>query len=1744
MKAPQHGVGFDLELDGRNHLRDVGAIGGEGEFRRQNPADPAAALRDLDDFAARGSFVYGHNIYWHDLPWLRKANPRLALLQQPAVDTLVLSSIAFAEHPYHHLVKDYKLVRAASSDPVADSRLAATLLQDASQRLHQIAAANPLFLRVVRSLAERGLTAISPAAAAGARHFFGDISGPSPDLDGDLTTLLAGRACHRALRGLLPIAAQPAETVLALLFVVAWLRVAGSHDTASQSVVMPWVRRQLPAVTSLLHQLRDVPCDEASCRWCVAVHDPVRQLQRWFQHPDFRPQPTLVGSTLPAQRAIVEAGFRNEPLLALLPTGGGKSLCFQLPAINRYLRRGHLTIVISPLQSLMHDQVDNFAQKTGAPLARALTGRLSLPERREVLDAVSSGQVGLLYVAPEQLRNSTFKKVIAMREIGAWVFDEAHCLSKWGHDFRPDYLYAARFVHEFSDQQQVPAAPIVCVTATAIPEVRVEIVEHFQRELGQRLQEFDGHAPRENLTLRVEVTEAVAKVARLRELVAETLARSLTGSVLVYTATRSNAEKTAQLLRQTGIAAEAFHAGLTPTDKKDVQGRFLSGQLRVVCATNAFGMGIDKSDLRLVVHFEIPGSLEAYVQEVGRAGRDGLPAEAVLLFAPADIETQFRLAANSRLDQQDLQGILRRIRHLARLPKQHEEAEAICTTGEILRDDAVAERIDPNDRGAPTRVITAIAWLERGRFLRRDENATAMFQGRPRVQNCEEARQRIEAIPLPPHKAKAWLQILERLINAEADAGLSSDDFLDLPGRLGAVTTTHAEAGRIVLSTLGEMQKAGLLTSGVLLTAFLRHGVAEASTTVLDQSARLEARMLDLLRATAPDVEAGRGYPLSVRELTRQVLEGHADSTPTRVRHVLSAMADRSQEARPTAPGLRLQFTSHDHCLVTVSGTWDQIVDTAQRRHHLASLCLQRMLTNLLSNQPKGQARGGSLLAEFTLDELQQDMAQDLVLRSAPSRDPVAELEYALLFLHRIEAIVLHKGLAVFRQAMVLRVPRELPRRPFTKEDFQGLAEHQDERTVQIHIMHEFAQRQAASPTEGLTLLDDYFRLPRDVFLSRHFKGRREQLGRATGQDSWRRIVAELNRSQRQIVESALTKSALVLAGPGSGKTRVVVHRCAYLLRVKRVPARSILVLCFNRSAAIELRHRLQALVGDDARGVLVQTYHGMALRLVGRSPVELLEDGEALDEAFRKLMRQAAAMLVSGGIASGEAAGDTAPDDVRDRLLAGFRYILVDEYQDIDAEQYQLVSAIAGRTLLDGDRKLTVLAVGDDDQNIYEFRHANVQFLRQFEQDYDASRFSLVENYRSTAHIIAAANQLIAKNPERLKVGAAIRIDERRQQEPAGGALHTSAHPARGRVQVLEVGPRAGQAIAVRDELQRLRHVVREFDWEHCAVLSPRHWLLDDVRTVLEGAGIPTRRRVDPARSFSLFRLREVQAFLRAVEAEQPELDAARLQELLQALRREFPREQNLDLVERTLAALLVEHGEQALPRSLVREFFGEVLAEQRRERTVGKGVMLSTVHGSKGLEFDHVILLDGGWQPRNNDTPEQLRRLYYVGMTRARQSLTIMQVAGGAAWVRAFAGDAFHRSPASATAGAAEHAHLRYELLGLGGLWLSFAGVDDEHEAIDRAMRALATDDALQLVSRGDRLFLADASGRRLGAFSKKAAADWSTRLEQVVGVRVAAILERRREDEGEEYRDHPRRDSWQLVLPEIVYREVDRG
>jgi ATP-dependent DNA helicase RecQ len=321
----------------------------------------------------------------------------------------------------------------------------------------------------------------------------------------------------------------------------------------------------------------------------------------------------------PLQEEIVTAALDGADVFALLPTGGGKSLCFQLPAL---LRPG-LTVVVSPLIALMKDQVDALSA-TGVA-ATFLNSTLGEKESRERLRGLYQGEYRLLYVAPERLMLATFLEKLREWRINLVAIDEAHCISEWGHDFRPEYRQISRL------RSELPGVPFMALTATATERVRSDIVKQLQL---QDPQVFVGSFNRANLVYRV-----VAKDSPTKQVTAFLRSRK-NESGIIYCQSRKSCEALAERLVEAGFAARPYHAGLADGERSGNQDLFLRDEVRIICATIAFGMGINKPNVRFVLHHDLPKNVEGYYQETGRAGRDGLPSECVLLFSPGDVVKQ------------------------------------------------------------------------------------------------------------------------------------------------------------------------------------------------------------------------------------------------------------------------------------------------------------------------------------------------------------------------------------------------------------------------------------------------------------------------------------------------------------------------------------------------------------------------------------------------------------------------------------------------------------------------------------------------------------------------------------------------------------------------------------------------------------------------------------------------------------------------------------------------------------------------------------------------------------------------------------------------------------------------------------------------------------------------------------------------------------------------------------------------
>ncbi|MCY4263233.1 MAG: RecQ family ATP-dependent DNA helicase [Gammaproteobacteria bacterium] len=1696
-------LSIDLEVDKHKRIHAIGAVRSDNEKSfKFSGRKLGTALEELDAFAGGTEFVLGHNLISFDLPILKANKPDLRILERPVVDTLLLSPLAFPTNPYHSLVKHYQdggLRRRQVNDPELDSRLALDVFGD---ELVSLSKAPPDLLAAWHRLCisqDKGKDQVLD-------QMFCKLRGqqrPSKAESGmAIWRRLECSACINVIRELI---AEPDKYGWSLAYALAWIWVAGGN-----SVMPSWVRHQFPQTGQIVSRLRDTACVARDCAWCRKHHDATKELNNWFGFDAFRPEPKDARGK-PLQQSIVEKTMAREHVMGILPTGTGKSLCYQIPALSRYNKTGALTIVISPLVALMADQITGL-ESHGIHCCATINGLLSSPERADALDRLRMGDIGILLISPEQLRSVTIRRALDQREIGSWVLDEAHCLSRWGHDFRPDYRYVSRFIGEQAKGGPVPT--VLCLTATAKPDVVEDICRHFRERLGIELTVFDGGSERTNLIFEVVQTTADQKFSDLQQVLEVYLPDDVPGGAIVYCATRSHTELVANFLKQKGFLADFFHAKLLPETKKEVQRQFIDGDLRIIAATNAFGMGIDKPDVRLVIHADIPGSLENYLQEAGRAGRDREPARCVLLYVADDVERQFGMSAASQLTREQIHSILRALRKLDR--NKRYQGDVVATAGEILLGADQPSEIDTATDD--TRVRTAVAWLEESQLLTREENVVSVFPSSLRVASIAEAKARLEANnKLAVGYRDQLMQIAEALMNASPDEGISTDELM-------VITRLDPQGVR---AALFDLERLGIASNDMALTAFVHTGagISHPSRQRLEETVAVETALISHMREAAPDLGKGDRSPLNLRIAAQKLKdEGLIDPLPERLYRILSSLAnDGRGEDYGSGGSLQVRKQDRETAWITLQREWSALEETATLRREAAGLLLEHFLECL----PAG-SRGTDQLAETTLGKLMQVIESDLELKSR-IRHPEKLLERSLLWLHEQEVLRLNKGLTVFRTAMTIRMEQQ-KNRGFTKADFSPLEIHYKGRTLQIHVMMEFAEKGLAAITDAMRLVRDYFELPEEDFLEKWMPGRDKEIGRQTTPASWYKIVESLNDAEQQLIvadQRVRQSDLLVLAGPGSGKTRVLVHRIAWLIRVARAAPRSILALAYNRHAAVEIRHRLNDLIGRDARGVTVLTCHGLAMRLAGESFAGRTEQLE--EQSFRDVINRAVAILEGKELLPEDA------DDRRQRLLEGYRWILVDEYQDIGPEQYELISAVAGRTRSDTSEKLTLFAVGDDDQNIYSFIGASVEFIRRFEADYGARQVHLLANYRSTAHIVAVANALIEPAKNRMKAGYPIRINRARARDPAGGSWSSLDPVSQGKVQILPVGnDYISQASVILTELLRLSELVEKWDWSRCAVIAREWKTLVPVRTLCESHAMAQQIRVQMANEDInyFWHLRQTRALIRWLNCQQLQFVNTKV---LRDWVETCPTDRWQELMAQAINEYALESDDSDIPVLNFIEWMAEWCRDFRRRQ---RGLLLLTAHRAKGLEFDHVVVLDGDWNRLGADEDfDAQRRLYYVAMTRAQHTLTLAQLKKS----RSFQSELLEHSSIYIrqsmehlpTSNAVYYKHVQPTLKDVD---LGFVGRYRSTHPAHGIIKALSVDDKLEVqVDEQGRWLLLDSQSRQVGRLAKSFKPPKQMRCRSAT---VFAIVSWSRDSTDPQWHNNLKCDVWEVVVPSLIF------
>ena len=1431
---------------------DYGAVREDGAVLHSH------SKADFDAFVSKCDTVCGHNIINHDLKYTAlRCNPTI-------VDTLYLSPLLFPKRPYHHLVKDDKLQVDELNNPVNDSMKARDLLNDevaAWNRLSQCR--QEIYYQLLHETDQ----------FKGFFKYIGYNSTLQQSLSLDWVQIILkefeGKVCSHADFDTL-VRQYPVELAYCLA-------VIGADDLFS--ITPAWVTRNYPEVVNVINLLCNTSCGD--CDYCRNRLDAHNGLKEFFGYDEFR---TFDG--VPMQQQAVESAIRGESLLTIFPTGGGKSLTFQLPALMAGRNTHGLTVVISPLQSLMKDQVDNLAAR-GISEVVTINGLLDPIERSTAIQQVADGTANILYIAPEMLRNMTIERLLTGRNVVRFVIDEAHCFSAWGHDFRVDYLYIGDFIRQLQEKKHLNQnIAVSCFTATAKQKVISDICDYFRAKLGLELKVFAANAERKNLRYSVLHADTPdEKYNLLRSLI---LGHNC--PTIVYVSRTKRTKLLAEHLFRDGIRALPFNGKMEAAEKVKNQNAFMSGKAQVIVATSAFGMGVDKKDVGLVVHYNISDSLENYVQEAGRAGRDPqMQAECFVLFSDGDLDKHFILLNQTKLSISEIQQVWKAIKELT-----SKRENVSCSPLDIARQAGWGEEVEDVE----TRVKAAIAALENAGFIQRGSNSPHIFATGIAVKNMDEARRKLTVSPLFDEQSREEAaRIIKSLISARATAegrGAEAESRVDyLADILGLSKGT-------VIRNINLMRQDGLLADSRDMQAWISKSTSQRN---LDIILKLEQFLLQRFGEEAQRI--------NYKELNEDAQKaGLTYSNIKRLRMLLHFLSLKGYI-----------YKQEHHFSESVSVRLQASKDVTKARfERRMDIC--RFIVDAL-NAGRDASKEMTLVYFSIVELLQQFVAsQQETMFTDHEKPTIADIEEALLYLTKTELVKIEGGFIVIYNTM--QIGRIVDRRTrYGKEHYRLLDEFYKQRIRQIHIVGEYANLMVRDYNAALRFVNDYFTLDFRKFINQYFKEeRRAQIDQNITPAQYNKLFGELSNRQCEIIDDKQSKYIIVAAGPGSGKTRVLVHKLASLLLLEDVKHEQLLMLTFSRAAATEFKKRLISLVGNAAHYVEIKTFHSYSFDLIGKLG--------NLDEA-KDVVRLAAEMIENGNVEQSKTAKSV---------------LVIDEAQDMGADDFRLVLA-----LMRQNEEMRVIAVGDDDQNIYAFRGSDSRHMQSLVSQEGARIYEMTDNYRSAKAVVNCANRFVLRIPGRLK--------------------HTPIQSASGE---------EGKVVTLKSLLDAEIKVQGS-----TAILTRTNEETMQMAYELEQRGL----HATVAQSMGGFRfgnLAEVRYFLKQLgKKDEVTISKEKWQEAKQRTLDTYATSSCLSVMRQFFADF--EATRQFYYRSDLHEF----IIESNIEDFIAaddKSVFVSTIHKAKGREFDTVYLLSP--VPDGKDVNDM--RAYYVGLTRARRNLFLV--------------------------------------------------------------------------------------------------------------------------------------------------------
>ncbi len=1459
----------DVEVGLKDHkIHDIGALRHDDTtFHKTSKEELFTFLNDID-------YICGHNIIHHDAQYLFSDKACRWIL----VDTLYVSPLLFPERPYHRLVKDDKLISEQMNNPVNDCKKAKDLLLD------EIACWNSL---------PKEKRILFASLLKDKKEFEGFLSMVSAEYINEgiaelIKELYTGKICQHADLDML-IKQYPCGLAYALALI---------ETTDYRSITPGWVLYNYPEVEFIVKFLRHTACREG-CDYCHTQLDVLHNLKAFFGYEHFR---TYEGE--PLQERAAQAAVKGKSLLAIFPTGGGKSLTFQLPALMAGRSVHGLTVIISPLQSLMKDQVDNLADR-GITDAVTINGMLDPITRALSIQRVEDGEASLLYIAPEMLRSKTIEKILMARHVIRFVIDEAHCFSSWGQDFRVDYLYIGKFIREYQQKKKCKnPIPVSCFTATAKQKVIQDICDYFKQTLNLDLELFASTASRTNLHYSVIHADSDNdKYLKLRELVAESDCPTI-----VYVSRTRRTKELATKLTRDGYKALPFNGKMEADEKIANQEAFMNDLVQIIVATSAFGMGVDKKDVGLVVHYDISDSLENYVQEAGRAGRDpGLSARCYVLYSDNDLDKHFILLNQTKLSISEIQQIWKAIKDLTR-----QRMKVSCSALEIARkagwDDSVTD--------IETRVRTALATLEQNGYLVRGNNVPHVYATGITVKDMDEARKRISASLLfDSNEIEKAVRIIKSLISQKHVAKARDSEA---ESRIDYLADILGLSKKEVVSVVERMRQEGILADSKDISAYLLDaGDSERkSQMLLERFAKLERYILSHI----PD----ESLRISYKQLNENAVNDGINTSKEKDIRTLLYFLTVEGYTRKKEDAARNMEISRQADLETTVGRFEKRLEISR--------FTVKWLYQLASEAENGNTPDKAV--QFSVVELLNRIkSSSQTLFGGLNDIQLEDVEEALLYLSKIGALKLEGGFLVLYNAMNIQRIKDNKSR-YKQDDYRMLNEFYKQKIQQVHIVGEYANLMVKDYSAALQYVQDYFQMDYRKFVAKYFKGDRvSEIQRNLTPQKYKQLFGQLSKRQMEIISDKESRCIVVAAGPGSGKTRVLVHKLASLLLLEDVKHEQLLMLTFSRAAATEFKQRLMELIGNAAHFVEIKTFHSYCFDLLGR--IGNLEDAKDVVEKAAEMIKQ----------------GEVEPNKI------GKTVLVIDEAQDMGANEYALVKA-----LMTNNEEMRVIAVGDDDQNIYEFRGSDSSYMYRLAQESGSKLVEMTENYRSARHPVKFANQFLENIYKRIKSTPIISM------RTEDGQVEVTRHYSQYMYQPL------------------VENLLQHKGKGTSCVLTQTNEEAVILMGLLRKQGISSKL-IQSMDGLRFWNIAEMRYFLKHIEKriKTPLITEELWEEAKHETFATYGRSTSLMYMKRCVE--LFEQTNKTKYFSDFKEFAFESSVEDFCDIS-GADVVVSTIHKAKGKEFDDVYMLISD---NNYSKDDHLMRRYYVGITRAKNRLFI---------------------------------------------------------------------------------------------------------------------------------------------------------